>query len=95
MTRRLIMTLAGVALGWGIAMSPVQAAPTSPNSLAAISSFGTSLAEKTHAWHRQCVRGPRGFRHRHVRGGVVACGPRARHRHCFMNRRGHRVCVWR
>lgn len=95
MSRKLIIAFAGAALGLGIAASAAQATPAG---LAPLSGMANdSLVEKTHGWHRACVRGPGGWWHRHVRGGVIACGPRprARFRDCFIGPRGYRVCVWR
>lgn len=96
MKRKIIVALAGAALGFGLAVSTAEAAPAGLASLSG--SIGTApLVDKVHGWHRRCVRGPGGWRHRHVRRGVISCGPRARVRvrDCWVNRRGHRVCVWR
>lgn len=92
--RTFTVTVAGAVLAIGLAMSPAKAAP---GGLAPLKSVTTSdsLVQKTHGWHRYCVTW-RGWRHRHVRRGVVSCRPRARwSRYCYFNRRGVRVCVRR
>ena len=96
MKRKLIIAFAGAALSFGVAASAANAAPAGLTPLSKIAG-SESLVEKTHGWHRACVRGPRGWRHRHVRGRTISCGPRARVRvrDCHVNRRGKRVCVWR
>ncbi|MCL4765563.1 MAG: hypothetical protein KJZ80_04985 [Hyphomicrobiaceae bacterium] len=96
MNRRFVLVMAGAALSFGLVVSTAQAAPAG---LAPLKETATSgnLVGKTHGWHRRCVR-YRGWRHRHVRRGAVSCRPRwrwRRYRHCFIDRRGLRICVWR
>lgn len=95
MSRKIVIAVAGAVLGLGLAVSTAHAAPGTLAPLQAATNTD-SIIHKAHGFHRSCVR-HRGWWHRHVgRGRTVACGPRLRrYRHCFRNRRGDRVCVWR
>jgi Spy/CpxP family protein refolding chaperone len=91
--RAITLTLAGAVLAMGVAASSAQAAPSA---LSPLKNAGTeSLVQKTHGWHRGCVWW-RGWSHRHLRNGrAVSCRIWKPRRHCYVNRRGVRVCVWR
>ena len=95
MSRKFIFAIAGAALGLGVAVSAANAAP---GTLAPLNGAAAadSLVQKTHGFHRSCVRF-RGWWHRHsFRGRSVSCFVRPRpYRDCFFDRRGRRVCVWR
>ncbi|HEX7076671.1 MAG TPA: hypothetical protein VF226_21735 [Hyphomicrobiaceae bacterium] len=96
MKRTAVFAIAGAVFGVGVAVSGVQAAPSALSDLMGATN-SQSLVEEVHGRHRACVRW-RGWWHRHVgwRNRTVACGPRwRRYRHCFWDRRGRRVCVWR
>lgn len=91
--RTLTFSLAGAALALSLAMSSAQAAPSGLTLLKEAAPAG-SLVEKTHGWHHSCVRW-RGWWHRHRSNGRAVSCWHHRHRHCYINRRGARVCVWR
>jgi len=95
MGRKFAFALAGAVLGLGVAVSAASAAPGSLAPLHGAAN-ADSLVQKTHGFHRSCVN-HRGWWHRHVsRGRAVSCRVRPRvYRHCYFDRRGKRVCVWR
>ena len=94
--KKLALAIAGAALAAGLSMSSAQAAPGGLAPLKGVTTSSDTLVQKTHGWHSYCATSRRGWRHRHVRRGTVSCGPRWRKtRHCYFNRRGVRVCVFR
>ena len=99
MSRKIVIALAGAALGFGLVLTSAQAAPAVPAPLAPLATIDSSgtLVQKTHGWHGACRRARGWGWHRHVRRGTVNCLPHARRRYreCWVNRRGVRVCTWR
>jgi hypothetical protein len=91
MQRKLMLTLAGAAVGMAMSLSSAQA--FTPGNMAGVTPEET--VQKVHFRHRSCELGPLGW-HRHSWSGYrVACWPRARHPHrCFIDRWGYRHCAW-
>lgn len=73
--RKFNSILSGAVVAFALSLSPAIAGPIGQLGPAATTAAEeSSLVTKVHGFHRYCAEGRFGY-HRHVPGGVVACGP--------------------